>query len=133
MADCGCSAFIHSICWNPAQQVWLFSFCYFVFCKVSKIILLSQSVLKLQDTKQRNRILWTWGLCCLGYHHFFHWLVDLLYIVRESAVQATAIWKEVFYPLAKPKYTYAPLHSNPELRKFKKKFCQTHSFSHGTF
>lgn len=79
MADCCCSVFIHSICWHPAQQIWLFSFCYFVFCEVSKIILLSQSVLELQDTKQRNRLLWTWGLCCLGYYYFFHWLVDLPY------------------------------------------------------
>lgn len=83
MADCCCSVFIHSICWYPAQQIWLFSFSYFVFCEVSKIILLSQTVLELQDTKQRNRLLWTWGLCCLGYCHSFHWLVDLPYCKKK--------------------------------------------------
>lgn len=83
MADCCCSVFIPSICQHPAQQIWLFSFCYFVFCEVSQIILLSQSILQLQDIKQRNRLFWTRGLCSLGYYHFPDWLVDLPYCKRK--------------------------------------------------
>lgn len=87
---------------HPGQHVCLVSFCYFVFCEVSRIILLSQSLLDLQGRKQRNRLLCTWGLCCLGYH-FFHCLI--YWTVKESAVQATEIWKEAFHPSAKPEFT----------------------------
>lgn len=42
---------------------------------------------------------------------FIDWLI--YHIVRESAVQATAIGKEVFYQSLRTKYAYAPSHSTP--------------------
>lgn len=88
---------------HPGQRVWLASFCGFVFCEASRIIPLSQSLLDLQGRKQRNRLLCTWGLCCGGTTSFTAWLIYCA--AKASAVQATEIWKEAFYPSPEPEFT----------------------------
>lgn len=96
---------------HPGQRVWWVSFCYFVFCEVSKIILLSQSLLELQGRKQRNRLLWPEGCAVWGTTtSFTAWLIYCT--VKESAVQAAEIWKEAFYPSPKPS-SLASSHSSP--------------------
>lgn len=81
---CSSSCFILSICWFPGQEPWWFSFCYIDFCEVSQTILLSQSLLELQDQKKRNRHLWTWRLCV--YRHTTLLTGRLIYYMGEKVL-----------------------------------------------
>lgn len=81
---CSSSSFILSIFWFPGQDLWWFFFCYIVFCEVKKTILLSQSLLKLQDQKREIDV-FEHKAVCLQKHHFVDFWGDLLY-GKESGV-----------------------------------------------